>query len=322
MIPKFETNQALILTTDFSQSLPESTVALVDVDRPSKKPAFVFTTKETVVGLHALKNKILLVLRSRVLAFQVNEKYKEYLIDTGKMAVASAMAPFPGKVDKYGLVVVNQVDSKGKCVVDVHNFVDGEYLMHQRFSLEEDAQPTGQLTTTLFSAERDRLFLYQEDKKVLWVYQWTDNAKLAHLGNVPLLSGLTDVAKFPPVQRVYHLWGAVFLFFFQNGHFKLIDCEVSLKKMMVLKTFLQFDLPNWSGSAQGELDPFSFPQVFVSYKKSGMNKPTELTLDIYHVNGDLYQVVYLVPQQDCKTTWKGKWLKEGIAPEGDQIILL
>jgi hypothetical protein len=295
---------------------------LVDVDRPSKKAAFVYTTKETVVGLYALKNKILLVLRSRVLAFQVNEKYKEYLIDTGKMAVASAMAPFPGKVDKYGLVVVNQVDSKGKCVVDVHNFVDGEYLMHQRFSLEEDAQPTGQLTTTLFSVERDRVFLYQEDKKVIWVYQWMDNAKLPHLGNIHLLSGMTDVAKFSQVQKIYHVWGAVFLFFFRNGLFKLIDCEVPLKKMMVLKTFLQFDLPNWSAIEEGELDPFGCPQVFVSSKKSGMSKPSELHLDIFHINGDLYQVVYLVPQQDSKATWKGKWLKEGISPEGDQIILL
>ena len=68
------------MTANSSLSPPESTIALVDVDKPTKKPAFLYSTQETVVGLHALKNKVLLVLKSRVLAFQVNEKYKEYLL--------------------------------------------------------------------------------------------------------------------------------------------------------------------------------------------------------------------------------------------------
>lgn len=267
-----------MLTTSEVSGGVGSLIALVSLSKPKREPAFVYRTSDPVIGIFQLKNKILLVLRSRVLAFQANEGYKEYLVDTGKTAVACAMAPFPGKVDKYGLVVVNKADSKGRCVVDVHNFVDGEYLMHQRCSLDDDGQSTGQFTAAFFGAQRDRLFLFQEHRKVIWEYQWADHARLAFSGATSLLTGLTDSTHIPRVQRLYHIWGNVFLLFFHDGSFKLIDCDVTVKRMMVLRTHLQFDLPNWGLTTAGELDAFSYPQVFVTSILSGMAKPAEFAL--------------------------------------------
>lgn len=251
-----------------------SQISLIEYRKPHLPPAHSLTLKEVVVGFYTLKNKLLVVLQSRVFVYQVNQGYKEYLIETGKQPVVAAMCQFPNKTDKYGLVVVNKKESKGPCEVDIHNFVDGEYLMHNRFTLDELAQPTGQVTAICFSQQRDLLYLYQEDQKLIWVYNWMDSTRLVHVTNIPLFHGMSDFTDFPKVHQFYNIWANVFLLFFKNGSFRLIDCDVVIKKSIIFKSFFQFNALTETNLEDGELDPLSAPVVFVSFVRGGMSKPT------------------------------------------------
>lgn len=250
-------------------------VLMWDSSLNKPEPVFPESIEGEVVNAHMLKNMVILVMRDRIIGYQISKNYESYLIDKDKSVAMSEMSRFGGTQENYGVLVVNNKQS-GKCgKIDLHNFAEGNQVIHTKYDLE--TPPVGQITAVFFSQNIQLAFLFQENEKLISVYKWEGNKRLPLIRTVSLFTGnYFDRLKFPLIHHVYSLFGDVYLLYFRNEGFRLIDCEVE-KKGILFKSHFYYDFGK-HGETDLKRDLCGYPLVFVDFVKSAFEKPVSINV--------------------------------------------
>lgn len=279
-IPRFETSTSLlIMEKSFdvqTNKLSEDTkILLWDYLKKDKEEIFEKTVSSILINVHMLKNMIIIVMKDAIYGYQINESYKEYLFDKSKNITCSEICEFPETSDNYGILVANNKGKFDKVTIDLYNLVDGTQIIQKQYTVENP--PTENVDLIFFSHDKKRVFLFQENKKLMSVYVWQRYGNLPYVGTVSLSTGSFDRLKFQPIHKIYQLFTNVFLIYFKDDSFRLIDCDV-IKKHFWSQNFLFFDFVETSWNQLTGRDTQSFPLVFSEFKMSSLAKPVNFNV--------------------------------------------
>ena len=187
------------------------------------------------------------------------------------------MCDFPFLNDNYGLLVANQRDKSGKSQIEFHCFTDGNELINQGYII--DTPTPGEATSIFFSQKKDIAFVFHENEQTIDLFKWEFGKKLIFMNNISLVNSVVNVnvfkTKLPKVHRVYFLFKGVFLLYFRNEGFKLIDTEAFVKSY-IWKNYYGFDFSLGNKTAQDSKDQLSSPLILVKYVMSCFEKPVKI----------------------------------------------